>query len=535
MPNMTGGHALIGSLKREGVSVIFGMPGVQMYHALDPLIDEPDMRFITVRHEQAAAYMADGYARGGGGIGTALVVPGPGLQNASAGIGTAYAASSPILVVAGQIPSRLIGVRRGMLHEIDDQLDTIRPVTKWAHRILDPAETPSAVHEAFRQLKTGRPRPVEIEMPPDTLAKQADIELLEPGIHVRRPAPSSDVREAARLLGAASKPVIWAGGGVISSGASGPLLDVAEHMQAPILTTSEGKGAVSDRHQLSIGGLRYMGEPLIEKGSEFDLVLVVGSRFATVTPPGDMQVVQIDIDEEEIGRNHQPTFGLCGDAAATLRDLHGVLTTSVPRRADAGDRLETFKAIRRSQLKRTEPQASLTAALRAGIPEDGIVVAGMTQIGYYSRIHFPVYQPGTYLTSSYYGNLGYAFPTALGAKVADPDRPVVAVSGDGGFMFNSQELATAVQYGINAIVVVFNDNALGNVRRDQQLRFNGREIGGKLHNPDFVKLAEAYGARGIRADGPEELERALKESIAANDAPVLIEVPVGPMPSPFEN
>ena len=534
MPNMTGGQALIRSLRREGVSVIFGMPGVQMYHALDPLIDEPDMRFITVRHEQAAAYMADGYSRGGGGIGTAMVVPGPGLQNASAGVGTAYAASSPILVVSGQIPSRLIGARRGVLHEIDDQMDTIRPVTKWAHRILDPAETPSAVHEAFRQLKTRRPRPVEIEMPPDTLRQEAEIELLEPGIHVRHPAPEPGVREAARILGAAYRPVIWAGGGAASPDASAALLDVAEHLQAPVLTTSEGKGAVSDRHPLALGGLRYMGEPLLEEGSDFDLVLVVGSRFATVRAQEGLQVVQIDIDEEEIGRNHQPTFGLCGDAAGTLRDLHGVLKSTVPQRPDATDHMESLKAVRRSQLNRTEPQDSLTAALRAGIPDDGIVVAGMTQIGYYSRIHFPVYEPGTYLTSSYYGNLGFAFPTALGAKVADPDRPAVAVSGDGGFMFNSQELATAVQYGINAIVVVFNDNALGNVRRDQQLGFNGREIGGKLHNPDFMKLAEAYGARGIRADGPEELERALRESIAANDAPTLIEVPVGPMPSPFE-
>ena len=525
---------MIRSLRREGVSVIFGMPGVQMYHALDPLLDEPDMRFITVRHEQAAAYMADGYSRAGGGIGTAMVVPGPGLQNASAGIGTAYAASSPILVVSGQIPSRMIGVRQGVLHEIDDQMDTIRPVTKWAHRILDPAETPSAVHEAFRQLKTGRPRPVEIEIPPDTLRQQDDIELLEPGIHVRPAADATDIQKAARMLGAASRPMIWAGGGVISSGASEALLDVAEHIQAPILTTSEGKGAVSDRHPLALGGLRYMGEPLLEEGSDFDLVLVVGSRFATVNPQDGLQVVQIDIDDEEIGRNHKPTFGLCGDAAGTLRDLHGVLKSTVPKRPDATALMESLKAIRRSQMNSIEPQDSLTAALRAGIPEDGIVVAGMTQIGYYSRIHFPVYEPGTYLTSSYYGNLGFAYPTALGAKVANPDRPVVAVSGDGGFMFNSQELSTAVHHGINAIVVVFNDSAFGNVRRDQQLRFNGREIGGKLHNPDFMKLAEAYGARGIRADGPEELERALKDSVAANDAPVLIEVPVGPMPSPFD-
>ena len=185
MAKMTGGQALAKQLHREGVRVIFGLPGVQLYHALDGLHDEKDIRFITTRHEQATAYMADGYARAGGGIGTALVVPGPGLQNASAAIGTAYAASSPILVVAGQIQKEFIGVDRGVLHEVNDQLDTIRPVTKWAQRILDAKDVPEVVHEAFYQLKSGRPRPVEIEIPPETLAEEADIELLEPVSHQR--------------------------------------------------------------------------------------------------------------------------------------------------------------------------------------------------------------------------------------------------------------------------------------------------------------------------------------------------------------
>ena len=183
-------------------------------------------------------------------------------------------------------------------------------------------------------------------------------------------------------------------------------------------------------------------------------------------------------------------------------------------------------------MPKLDPQDGLTAAVRAAVPDDGILISGMTQIGYYSRAHYPVYEPRTYLTSSYFGNLGYAYPTALGAKVAQPDKAVVAVSGDGGFLFNSQELATAVQYGINAVVVVFNDNAYGNVFRDQTNRFDGRTIGSELHNPDFVKLAEAYGARGIKAEGPEQLESALREALAI-DAPTLIEVPVGMMPPPF--
>src|SRR3989454_5608466 len=232
MPKMTGGQALAKSLYREGVRVIFGLPGVQLYHLLDALYDEPGILFIPTRHEQATTYMADGFARAGGGIGTALVVPGPGLQNASAGIGTAYAASSPILVVSGQIERDLIGVDRGMLHEVNDQMDTIRPVTKWAARILQPQDVPATVHEAFRQLKTGRPRPVEIEIPPETLAEEADIELLEPA-HPLRPAASAvQIQTGAAVLGHAKQLLIIAGGGVIASKASAALQTLAEVLQA---------------------------------------------------------------------------------------------------------------------------------------------------------------------------------------------------------------------------------------------------------------------------------------------------------------
>ena len=221
MPEMTGGQALMKSLFLEGVRVIFGLPGVQLYHAMDALYHEPGIRFITTRHEQATGYMADGYSRAGGdGIGTALMVPGPGLQNASAGIGTAYAASSPIMVVCGQIERDLIGSDRGMLHEVNDQLETIKPVTKWAKRILDPAEIPEAVHEAFRNLKTGRPRPVEIEVPPETLADMADVELREPEEPRKVQADRGRVEQAAKMLTEASNPLIWVGGGVISSGAT---------------------------------------------------------------------------------------------------------------------------------------------------------------------------------------------------------------------------------------------------------------------------------------------------------------------------
>ena len=533
MAKMTGGQALVKSLYREGVRVVFGLPGVQLYHAMDAFYDEPGIRFITTRHEQATAYMADGFSRAGGGIGTALVVPGPGLLNATAALNTAYAASSPVMMVSGQIERDLIGVNRGMLHEVDDQLDIMRTVTKWARRAMDPAEVPETVHEAFQQVKNGRPRPVEIEIPPETLAEVADVELPEP--EAPRPLAPDQQRivEAARMLAAAENPLIWAGGGTISSGASDAVRKLAEHMQMPVIATAEGKGVISDRHPLSLGSLWLRNDTVAGKDSSHDLVLAVGTRLAFPFWLGGQQVVQIDVDAEELGRNYDNTYGVHGDARLSLEALLAEVSKLTPARADRSAEVAAERAQRQQDKITVEPQESMLAAVRSAMPDDGILIAGMTQLGYYSRAYFPVYEPRTFITSSYSGNLGYAYPTALGAKVAQPDKAVVALSGDGGFLYNSQEMATAMQYGINAVVVVFNDNAYGNVLRDQRNRFTGRTIGAELHNPDFMKLAEAYGVNGVRAETPEALETALRQCIDHN-GPSLIEVPVGPMPTPFE-
>ncbi len=534
MPKMTGGQILMKSLALEGVKVIFGLPGVQTYHAVDALHFVPEIRFITTRHEQATAYMADGYSRASGEIGTALVVPGPGLLNASAAIGTAYASSSPIMVVSGQIPRDHIGANRGMLHEVDDQLVAIRQVTKWAKRVLDPTEIPDAVHEAFYQLRTGRPRPVEIEIPPDTLAEETEVQLREPADYFRPAAPENEVREAARILAGARNPLIMAGGGVITSRASDALQKLAEYLQAPLLTTAEGKGALSDRHYLCLGALRGDDAELL---SQHDVILAVGTRMTSGLSRGtpqlrkDQRVVQIDIDPSEIGRNFKNTVGVVGDAKRTLEGLQKALAIMAPAKASRKAEMERTKAARAKTHRMLEPQAGFSAAIRAALPDDGILVTDMTQLTYYCRAGYPVYEPGTYITSSYFGNLGYAFPLALGVKVAKPDTPVVSVSGDGGFQYASQELSTAVQYGINLVAVVFKDNAYGNVMRDQETDYHGK-LGSELHNPDFVKLARAYGARGVRVRSPERLESAIKEAIGI-DAPTVIEVPVGPMPSPW--
>jgi acetolactate synthase I/II/III large subunit len=531
MQRMTGGQALVASLYREGVRVVFGLPGVQLYGAVAALRDEPRIRVITTRHEQATTYMADGYARAGGGIGVALVVPGPGLLNASAGLSTAYSASSPVLVIAGQIPKGKIGQNVGLLHEVNDQLDAIAPVTKWRQRVLEVAEIPAAVREAMRQLRTGRPRPVVIDVPPETLEDQDEVTLLDPAPADRPAAPASEIERAAALLAAAKHPAIVAGGGVNLAGANEALLAVAEHLQAAVVMTAEGKGAISDASDLSLGAALWPGSPVRLHLDRADVVLAVGTRLATVPFQASQQVIQIDVDPEEIGRNHPGTRGLVGDARATLEQLAARLRKAGPPRPSLRAERDAVRAAT-AAADDQEPQASIQRSLRAGTPPGAVMIGDMTQIGYHSRPFWPVYEPRTYLTSSYSGNLGYGFPTALGAKVARPDRPVVAACGDGGFLFNSQELSTAVRHNIPVVVVVFNDEAYGNVARDLDEAWGGSTgAGTDLANPDFVRLAEAYGVTAFRAKEPTDVGDLVREAIAL-DRPVLIEVPVGRMPRP---
>ncbi len=529
MARMTGGEALVQSLYREGVRVVFGLPGVQLYGVLAALRDEPRIRFIATRHEQATSFMADGYARAGGNFGTALVVPGPGLLNAASGLSTAYSASSPVLMIAGQVPKASIGKNIGLLHEVNDQLDAIAPITKWRKRVLEVAEVPAAVREAVFQLRTGRPRPVEIEMPPETMEDEGEVELYEPVRTERPAAPAADIDRAAEMLLRSRRPVIYAGSGVHLSGAHEALAAVAEYLQAGVVESAEGKGAISDHSDLALGAAFWRESPLRAHVHAADVVLAVGSRLALVSFQRGQQIVQIDVDPDEIGRNHPNTFGLVGDARATLEALLERLRAAAPPRASLKAEREALRA-EVAVAAVQEPQASILKALRAGTPEDAIFVAGMTQVGYYSRPLWPVYHPRTYLSSSYSGNLGYAYPVALGAKVARPDRAVVSVSGDGGFLYNAQELATAVRHGINVVAVVFNDNAYGNVARDLDEAWGG-EYGALLHNPDFMKFADAFGVAGLRAKDPLEVGQLVAKAVDM-DRPVLIEVPVGRMPRP---
>jgi len=334
-------------------------------------------------------------------------------------------------------------------------------------------------------------------MPPDTMESEGEVELVDPSRAERPAAPRSDIDRAAGMLLAAERPVIYAGGGVHLSGCHDVLAAVAEYLQAGVVQSAEGKGAVSDTGDLSLGAALFPQSALRRHFEAADVILVVGSRLALAAPKPEAQVIQLDVDGAEIGRNHAKTFGLVGDARATLAELLERLRAAAPpRRSRKAEREALRVAIAASMTQ--EPNTSILKSLRAGTPEDAIVIAGMTQIGYYSRPFWPVYRPRTYLTSSYSGNLGYEYPTALGAKVAVPTRPVIAICGDGGFLYNSQELATAVLHRINVVAVVFNDNAYGNVARDLDESWGG-SYAAELHNPDPAVLRAPARARQVQA------------------------------------
>jgi acetolactate synthase I/II/III large subunit len=530
MTRMTGGRALVEMLCRHGIDTLFALPGVQNDALFVALYDAGDrIRVIHPRHEQAAAYMAFGYARAAGRPGAFAVVPGPGLLNTTAALATAYATNAPVLCLSGQIPSHLIGRGFGLLHEVPDQLAILRGLTKWAARINHPSEAGKLVDEAFRQLADARPRPVALEMPLDIMALESEVLLPAPAAPPAPPPPDPGlIDQAAALLAAAKQPMIYVGSGCAE--ASAEVLAVAERLEAPVVTYTGGKGVLSDRHRLAQNLLAGH-----ELWRTTDVVLAVGTRFNQPQTrwglDNDIKVVRIDLDPVEIGRIARPAIGLVADAKEALAALLAALPAAgrATRRAE----LEGLKARTAARLERTlAPQCEYLAAIRAELPDEGIYVEDLTQVGYVGRLAFPVYAPRTYIHSGYQGTLGFSYATALGAKVARPDVPVVSVAGDGGFMYNVQELATAALHGIDVVAIVFADGAYGNVRRMQKNDYGNRLIAVDLLNPNFPKMAESYGIAGVRALSPADLRRELAAALKRS-GPSLIEVPVGEMPDPW--
>lgn len=529
---MTGAEALLGQIMANGVDTIFGLPGGQLDYFFDAMHHAGDkLRLFGTRHEQGAAYMAFGYARSTGKPGVYTVVPGPGVLNTTAALCSAYATNAPVFCLTGQIPSEAIGKGIGYLHELPDQLATLRTLTKWSDRAMTPEAAPGLVNEGFTRMLSGRPRPVSLEMPMDIMAAKADVALLPAATLDAGPALDEDaIAAAVALLKNARNPLIIAGGGAIAAGAS--LERLATMLQAPVVAFRSGRGVVSDRSPLS---QRFpAGYELWKKA---DVVIGIGSRmeqqYLYWQVPARMKVIRIDIDARELTRIAAPAVTIHADAADAVPALVEKLSRVIDKRASRDDELTQLAAgIRRDVDARVQPQASYLDAIRAALPDDGFFVDEITQVGYASWYAFPVYEPRHLVTCGYQGTLGYGYATALGVKAAHPDKAVVNIAGDGGFLFTANEMATAAQHNIALVTVLFNNNKFQNVQRQQQEWFGGRVIGSDLKNPDFIKFAESFGIRAERVHTPEALRVAVAAALERNE-PALIEVPCGDMASPW--
>jgi acetolactate synthase-1/2/3 large subunit len=531
MARMTGGEAVRRALIAEGIDTLFVLPGVQNDAFFNALHDAGErLRPIVTRHEQGAGYMAYGYAAATGQPGAYCVVPGPGFLNTTAALATAYACSAPVFCLSGQIPSRHIGRGVGLLHELPDQLGIMQRLTKWAARVDAPQDAARLVAEAFAQMASGRPRPTALEVPMDVMAREAWVttERVDlPAAPPPEPDPDALTR-AAELLNGAKRPMIFVGGG--AAGASALVRRLAERLDAPVVAGWMGRGVMDDRSALSISLTAAH-----RLWPEVDVALAVGSRFQRVQMDWGLddalKVIRIDLDPTEIARHAKPEVALLADAGEALQALLPQIESA--GRAGWRERVAAIKdevsALYRRELA---PQVAWVEAIRAALPEDGVLVEDLTQIGYVSRIAFPVFGPRQYISSGYQGTLGMSLPVALGAKVACPKRPVLAIAGDGGFMYNVQELATAVQHRIGVVVVVFDDGAYGNVRRMQRQLYGNRIIASDLRNPDFVQLASSFGMAARQVTSPDDLADALADALT-RDEPALLTAKVGEMPDPW--
>ena len=523
---VTTGQAIVDGLVRHGVTQIFGIPGAHTYEFIDALHERRrEIAYIGTRHEQGAAYMAYGYAKSTGRVGVYTCVPGPGVLNSSAALCTAYGANAPVLCVTGEIWSHEIGRGHGILHELPDQLATLRGLTKWSERVRHPTEAPALIARAFEELTSGRTRPVALECPWDTLGQRALVDLDVTARRIARPEPDPDaVEKAAAVIAAAKQPMIMTGSGALGAGAE--ILELARLLQAPVTAHRSGRGIVGEDLPYGFGfAAAYhpwqKTDVLIAIGTRMELQFIRWKRM----PPG-LKIVRIEIDPAEIQRR-TVDVAILADARAATRALVDALTTHIGPRASREAEFNEIKALARKEIEVVQPQIAYLDAIRAVLPRDGFFVEEISQMGFTARFGFPVYEPRTYVTGGYQDNLGFGYMTALGVKVANPGKPVVSINGDGGFMFGVQELATAAQYNIGCVAVVFNNQSFGNVLRDQKQAYKGRYLGERLKNPDFVKLAESFGVAGYRAHNPAELRARLEKALAA-DAPALIEVPSEP-------
>jgi len=529
---MTTAEAALGALLAHGLDAIYVLPGIHNDDFFDALASNAaKIRTVHTRHEQGAAYMALGAALATGKPQAYCVVPGPGLLNSAAALLTAYGMNAPVLALFGQIPQDAIGRGFAHLHEIRDQAGIIARLVDHSARIRAPNEAPRLIAEAIQSMFTGRPGPAALECAIDVWGRSDEVRAVPPLAVPAPPVDEDAIKAAAKRLGAAKRPLIVAGGG--AQDAAAEVTRLAHLLQAPVVSYRRGRGAIDDRDPLSVN--LPLGRDL---WAEADVVLAVGTHLHYPLLhwgfDRDLAIIRIDADPKAHARIAKPKVALTGPAAPILRRLLDVLPAHNARRSSRSGEMRERHARMDKRLAKLEPQLSYLAAIRAELPEDGIFVDEVTQVGFVSRLAFPVHRPRTYLSPGYQDNLGFGFATALGAQHARPDVPVLSITGDGGFLFTATELATAMRHRIPLVTVVFNDGAFGNVRRIQEERYGNRLIAGDLANPDFVAFAESFGAAAMRLQSPAELRQALRGALARRDGPSLIEVSVGAMPSPWE-
>ena len=532
-PTMTTGEATVATLLAHGIDTIYALPGVHNDHLFDAMAKAGDaLRTVHTRHEQGAAYMALGAALATGKPQAYTVVPGPGLLNSGAALLTAFSMNQPVLALIGQIPQAGIGRGLGHLHEIRDQAGILSRLVGHSARIASPAGAPALVAEAIRAMFTGRPGPAALECAMDVWGRRAAIAGIAPPQPAAEPPVDEDtVANAAKILAAAKNPLIVCGGG--AQDASAEVTKLSAMLQAPVLGYRRGRGILDSRDPLSIT------LPLAhEMWREVDVVIGIGTRlFTQQTVWGldkDIKVVRIDADPDEPERFRPPAAALNGKAKPILKALLAELGRAKVKRKSRKDEMLERQAKTRKRLQKLAPQLAFLEAIRAELPEDGIYVDEVTQIGFVARLAFPVFKPRTFISPGYQDNLGWGYATALGVQDARRDVPVLSISGDGGFMYTASELATAIRHRIPLVAVIFADGAFGNVRRIQQEHYGNRLIASDLANPDFVRFAESFGVAAERARKPDELRAALKRAFKRRDGPSLIEVPVGEFPSPWE-
>ncbi|MGC8911992.1 MAG: biosynthetic-type acetolactate synthase large subunit [Nitrososphaeria archaeon] len=539
MAKLSGAQSLIDSLQKEGVEVIFGLPGGAILPVYD-ILYESNIRHILVKHEQSAAHMADGYARASGRPGVCMATSGPGATNLITGIANAYMDSSPVVAITGQVPRTMIG--KDAFQEADI-IGITTSITKYNFQPRTVAEVPKVVKMAFKLATSGRPGPVLIDIPKDVQVEIDEVNEVEDN-HVKvrsnvSPHPLQ-VKKAVDLLVNAERPIILAGGGTILSNASEALLALAELLLAPVATTLMGKGCFPENHPLSLGVVGMHGSPEANKAIlEADVLLAVGCRFSDRTTCNisdfcpDAKIIHVDIDASEIGKNRVVDVPIVGDANITLSKIYEMLTKCLVKREDSlwfkrvQEIREEFSSIEVYSRDDGLSPPKILKEVREIVSPDTIVTTEVGQNQMWASLYFKAYKPRTFITSGGLGTMGFGFPAALGAKVARPDVPVLDIAGDGSFIMTSNMLITSVNENIPVIVLILNNSMLGMVAQWQRLFYNRRYSAVKLINPDFVKLVEACGANGVRVNSIDELKNALLQALKS-EVTTVIDVPVSP-------